>query len=73
MISGHRRLARMRLVSSTPKYFGIVTGFATEDAEDHRVADVQINGTPVPMVFITPFDAATALPTILFFCPWHLG
>ena len=39
------------------KYFGFVTGFATEDAADHRVADVLIDGTPVPMVFIEPFDA----------------
>ncbi|WP_193510167.1 PASTA domain-containing protein [Cryobacterium sp. BB736] len=39
------------------KYFGMVTGFETEDPEDHRVANVMIDDTPVLMVFIEPFDA----------------
>ncbi|MBH0083721.1 hypothetical protein I6E60_09765 [Salinibacterium sp. SWN167] len=36
--------------------FSMVTGFETEDPEDHRVTNVMIDYTPVPMVFIEPFD-----------------
>lgn len=39
------------------KYFGVVTGFETDDPGDHRVANVLIDNSPVPMVFIEPFDA----------------
>jgi hypothetical protein len=40
------------------RYFGVVTGFETEDPNDYSVANVLIDGAVVPMVFIQPFAAA---------------